>query len=160
MARREYEPYTGLVVRHERNTDRMSSKLDFSKELNGRRALVTGGTRGIGAGIAKRLLDAGAQVVVTARSRGETLPSGVVFVAGDVTSLAGVKAVAADALSALGGGIDILVNNAGVPPAIRRAAALSPTRSGRRPSTSTCSLRFVSPTRCCQRSDSPPRATW
>jgi len=34
---------------HERNL--MSNKLDFSKELIGRRALVTGGTRGIGAAI-------------------------------------------------------------------------------------------------------------
>ena len=59
----------------------MSSKLDFSKELVGRRALVTGGTRGIGASIARRLLDAGANVVVTARSRGEALPAGAAFVA-------------------------------------------------------------------------------
>jgi NAD(P)-dependent dehydrogenase (short-subunit alcohol dehydrogenase family) len=34
----------------------MSNKLDLSKELIGRRALVTGGTRGIGAAIAQRLL--------------------------------------------------------------------------------------------------------
>ena len=54
----------------------MSNKLDFSKELIGRRALVTGGTRGIGAAIAQRLLDAGAKVVVTARSRGEATARG------------------------------------------------------------------------------------
>ena len=52
----------------------MSSKLDFSKELIGRRALVTGGTRGMGAAIAQRLLDAGAKVVVTGRSRARPLP--------------------------------------------------------------------------------------
>ena len=90
----------------------MSNKLDFSRELIGRRALVTGGTRGIGAAIAQRLLDAGAQVVVTARSRGETLPAGAAFVAGDVASVSGVKTIAAGALEALGG-LDILVNNAG-----------------------------------------------
>ena len=91
----------------------MSNKLDFSKELIGRRALVTGGTRGIRrAQIAWRLLDAGAKVVVTARSRGETLPAGAAFVAGDVASASGVKAIAAGALEALGG-LDILVNNAG-----------------------------------------------
>ena len=90
----------------------MSNKLDFSRELIGRRALVTGGTKGIGAAIAQRLLDAGAKVVVTARSRGEALPAGAAFVAGDVASAAGVKAIAAGALDALGG-LDILVNNAG-----------------------------------------------
>lgn len=90
----------------------MSSKLDFSRELTGRRALVTGGTRGIGAAIAQRLLDAGAKVVVTARSRGEATPRGALFVAGDVSSVEGVKAVAAEALEVLGG-LDILVNNAG-----------------------------------------------
>ena len=90
----------------------MSSKLDFSKELIGRRALVTGGTRGMGAAIAQRLLDAGARVVVTGRSRGEATPAGATFIAGDVTSLEGVKAIATGALGALGG-LDILVNNAG-----------------------------------------------
>ena len=90
----------------------MSSKLDLSKELIGRRALVTGGTRGIGAAIAQRLLDAGAKVVVSARSPGESTPAGMTFVAGDVASEGGVEAIAEGALVALGG-LDILVNNAG-----------------------------------------------
>ncbi len=90
----------------------MSNKLDVSKEFIGRRALVTGGTRGIGAAIAQRLLDAGAKVVVTARSRGESLPAGAAFVAGDLATAAGVQAIAAGTLQALGG-LDILVNNAG-----------------------------------------------
>src|SRR3954454_20667395 len=90
----------------------MSNKLDFSKELIGRRALVTGGTRGMGAAIAQRLLDAGAKVVVTGRSRGEATPAGATFIAADVSSVEGVKSVGAKAIDALGG-LDILVNNAG-----------------------------------------------
>jgi NAD(P)-dependent dehydrogenase (short-subunit alcohol dehydrogenase family) len=57
---------------------------DFSKELTGRRALVTGGTRGMGAAIAQRLLDAGAKVVVTGRSRGEAIPAGATGAPADV----------------------------------------------------------------------------
>lgn len=90
----------------------MVSQLDLSKEFIGRRVLVTGGTRGIGAAIAQRLLDAGAKVVVTARSKGDALPAGATFVAGDVASVSGVQAIAAGTLKALAG-LDILVNNAG-----------------------------------------------
>ena len=123
MVRADREPYVGRVVLDERNL--MSSKLDFSKELIGRRALVTGGTRGIGAAIAQRLLDAGAKVVVTARSRGDSLPSGATFITGDVTSIAGVKEIAKDALGALGG-LDILVNNAGGGRAFMEGSATIP----------------------------------
>lgn len=90
----------------------MSNNLDLSKELIGRRALVTGGTRGIGAAITQRLLDAGAKVVVAARTRSDDAPAEATFITGDVTTSEGVDAVATKALAALGG-LDILVNNAG-----------------------------------------------
>lgn len=90
----------------------MSSKLDFSQELGGRRALVTGGSKGIGAAVAQRLLDAGAKVAVVARSRTDVTPEGATFIAGDLRSEEGAKKVAKDALAALGG-LDILINNAG-----------------------------------------------
>jgi NAD(P)-dependent dehydrogenase (short-subunit alcohol dehydrogenase family) len=90
----------------------MSNKLDLSNELVGRRALVTGGTRGNGAAIAQRLLDAGAKVVVAARAPNDETPAEMTFVPGDVATIEGVEAIAAEALTALGG-LDILVNNAG-----------------------------------------------
>jgi NAD(P)-dependent dehydrogenase (short-subunit alcohol dehydrogenase family) len=90
----------------------LSNTLDFSKELSGRRALVTGGTRGNGAAIAQRLLDAGAKVVVAARTRDEDSPAKATFVSGDVTTIGGVETIATQSLAALGG-LDILVNNAG-----------------------------------------------
>jgi len=90
----------------------MSNKLDFLKELSGHRALITGGTRGIGAAIARRLLDAGAKVAVAARTRNDDAPAAATFVAGDVTTSEGVEAIATKAIAALGG-LDILVNNAG-----------------------------------------------
>lgn len=90
----------------------MSTKLDLSKELLGRRALVTGGSRGIGAAITQRLLDAGAKVVVAARTPNGEIPAAATFVAGDLTTSEGVEAIATQAIAALGG-LDILVNNAG-----------------------------------------------
>jgi NAD(P)-dependent dehydrogenase (short-subunit alcohol dehydrogenase family) len=86
--------------------------LDLSKEFAGRRALVTGGSRGIGAAVAQRLIDGGARVVVAARSRHEQTPAGATFIPGDVGNKAGAQALAAAALKELGG-LDILVNAAG-----------------------------------------------
>jgi NAD(P)-dependent dehydrogenase (short-subunit alcohol dehydrogenase family) len=82
------------------------------KEFVGKRVLVTGGTYGIGAGIARRLADGGARVVIAARSERADAPDGTTFVRGDISSEAGAQAVAGAALEVLGG-IDILVHNAG-----------------------------------------------
>ena len=63
-------------------------RLDLSKEFEGRRALVTGGSRGIGAATAQRLLDGGATVVVTARNTHAETPKGAAFISGDTRTLA------------------------------------------------------------------------
>jgi NAD(P)-dependent dehydrogenase (short-subunit alcohol dehydrogenase family) len=81
-------------------------------ELAGKRALVTGGSRGIGAGIVRHLLDAGAEVLTTARSATSTVPDGATFVAADVRTRDGAEALASAVQEALGG-VDILVHNAG-----------------------------------------------
>ncbi|AEI61967.1 SDR family oxidoreductase [Corallococcus macrosporus] len=82
--------------------------MSFNLELKNRRALVTGGTKGVGAAVVTALVEAGVKVVATAR----TAPSdtqGVHYVAADVTTIEGCARVARDALEHLGG-IDILVN--------------------------------------------------
>ena len=90
----------------------MSANLfDPLTEFVGRRALVTGGSRGIGAAVAQRLLDGGAAVAVTARSHTADTPVDAVFIAGDLRSADGASAVADAAVHELGG-LDILINNA------------------------------------------------
>jgi NAD(P)-dependent dehydrogenase (short-subunit alcohol dehydrogenase family) len=83
--------------------------MNFDLQLANRRALVTGGTKGVGAAVVEILRDAGAQVVATARSAPPRLADGVRFLAADLTSAAGANAVAQSVLQQLGG-IDILVN--------------------------------------------------
>ena len=89
-----------------------TSKLDLSKEFAGKRALVTGGSRGIGAATAQRLIDGGATVVVTARNTHAETPKGAAFISGDTRTLEGARKVAKEAIAKLGG-LDILVNSAG-----------------------------------------------
>ncbi|HEX3801894.1 MAG TPA: oxidoreductase [Solirubrobacteraceae bacterium] len=81
-------------------------------DLSGRCAVVTGGTRGIGAAITQRLLAAGASVVMIARSLPAHAPEGASFVEGDLRTPEGVAQLASSATATLGG-VDILVNNAG-----------------------------------------------
>jgi NAD(P)-dependent dehydrogenase (short-subunit alcohol dehydrogenase family) len=83
-----------------------------SRELEGKRALVTGGSRGLGAAIVQRLLDAGATVVAAARSTTPDTPAGAKFVTADLRTRDSVRALADAALEQLGG-VDILVDNAG-----------------------------------------------
>ncbi|HME66345.1 MAG TPA: SDR family NAD(P)-dependent oxidoreductase, partial [Streptosporangiaceae bacterium] len=87
--------------------------------LDGVRALVTGGTSGLGFAMSQALADAGARVVLTGRteprvqeaaSRIGDLVTGLVM---DVRDEQSVSASVDRALAALGG-IDVLVNNAGI----------------------------------------------
>lgn len=81
-------------------------------ELDGRRALVTGGTRGIGAAVVTRLRDARATVLTTARTRPGKGASEGGFIAADVTTADGCATVA-DAVRERLGGVDIIVHVVG-----------------------------------------------
>jgi NAD(P)-dependent dehydrogenase (short-subunit alcohol dehydrogenase family) len=87
--------------------------------LQGRTALVTGSTGGLGVAIARALAGAGARVVVSGRSahRGEQVVEGIraaggdaVFVAADLSG--DVAEFAQRAVATAGGHVDVLVNNA------------------------------------------------
>jgi 3alpha(or 20beta)-hydroxysteroid dehydrogenase len=91
-------------------------------ELTGRKALVTGGARGLGHGMAEALARAGAAVVIAdvqeelgKKTADALCQSGAIceFVPLDVTSEASWDQAMTQAVSTLGG-LDILVNNAGV----------------------------------------------
>jgi NAD(P)-dependent dehydrogenase (short-subunit alcohol dehydrogenase family) len=81
-------------------------------EFNGRRALVTGGSRGIGAAVTQRLLDGGARVVTSARSATDDTPKDSTFIPGDLRSESVARQLVQQAVQALGG-LDIVVNAAG-----------------------------------------------
>jgi NAD(P)-dependent dehydrogenase (short-subunit alcohol dehydrogenase family) len=96
--------------------------------LSGRRALVTGGNRGLGRAFAVALAEAGADVAIAARD--ESLSARVVSeiesrgrrglaVQADITVRADVTSMVAEVTESFGG-IDVLVNNAGI--AIHRPA--------------------------------------
>ncbi|MDQ3732088.1 MAG: SDR family NAD(P)-dependent oxidoreductase, partial [Pseudomonadota bacterium] len=81
-------------------------------EFTGKRALVTGGTRGIGEAIAQRVRGSGATVVTTARSTPHNLLQPDLFVEADLSTAEGAEEVVGHVRDRLGG-VDILVNNVG-----------------------------------------------
>ncbi len=97
---------------------------DFMKKfsLEGKKAIITGGARGLDYGIAEGFRDAGAEIVLmdinekvheaaASLSRPETPVYGVV---GDVSDKASLEKAYAECLEKLGGRVDILVNGAGI----------------------------------------------
>ncbi len=102
----------------------MASVLE-SFQLNNRVAIVTGASRGLGAGMALALAQAGADVALVARGDTSTLADQITAsgrkcakIAIDVGEPGAAEKIVAETVSALGRA-DILVNNAGI---IRRAA--------------------------------------
>jgi NAD(P)-dependent dehydrogenase (short-subunit alcohol dehydrogenase family) len=83
-----------------------------SLELNGRRALVTGGTQGVGEAVVARLREAGVRVLTTARTTPAELPDPDLFVAADVATAEGCAIVAGAVRDRLGG-VDIIVHVVG-----------------------------------------------
>ena len=95
----------------------------MSASLQGRSVLVTGGSKGIGKGIARVFAQAGARVAIVSRHGSEAeaaardIGHGAMGLAGDVTSLASMEAVM-KAAAEKHGGLDVLCANAGIfPPA-------------------------------------------
>jgi NADP-dependent 3-hydroxy acid dehydrogenase YdfG len=87
--------------------------------LSGRTAVVTGASRGIGAGIAEALGREGARVVLVARTEAKLKEQaarikGAIPVVCDVTDPKSVEKAAANISAELKGGPDVLVNNAGI----------------------------------------------
>jgi NAD(P)-dependent dehydrogenase (short-subunit alcohol dehydrogenase family) len=96
--------------------------------FRGRRAIVTGASRGIGAALAERLAAEGADVAITARTldrhptlagslqetaaRLERFGTNVAVIVADMADEAGRARIVPEAVTALGGPVDILVNNA------------------------------------------------
>ena len=105
--------------------DHSNTSLDRMWSLSGRRAVVTGGAKGIGAATARRLAEAGADVIVAdidesgaartaveiAGATGRT----VISTALDISDTASIVAVTDLCVERLGG-LDIWVNNAGIYP--------------------------------------------
>jgi NAD(P)-dependent dehydrogenase (short-subunit alcohol dehydrogenase family) len=102
-------------------------------ELKGKRAIVTGGSRGIGKAIARQLAEEGADVVIAARNKDPLRATAteisaatgrrVIPAVADTREKDAVDALVATAIAELGG-VDILVNNAAVPGGVSSATRL------------------------------------
>jgi meso-butanediol dehydrogenase/(S,S)-butanediol dehydrogenase/diacetyl reductase len=83
-------------------------------KLTGKRTLITGGSRGIGAAIVAAMIAEGGRVLTCGRgARPDDLPEKVDWITADVSQKKDIEAIATMARESLGG-LDILVNNAGI----------------------------------------------
>jgi NAD(P)-dependent dehydrogenase (short-subunit alcohol dehydrogenase family) len=82
--------------------------MQMDLELQGKRVLITAGTKGVGGAAVALFRDFGAKVLTTARSRPQTLPEEL-FIAADLTTPEGCETVV-DAVNTRLGGVDIIVH--------------------------------------------------
>ena len=127
--------------------DSTNTPLDFS----GRVAIITGGTRGVGRGIASEFLKAGAEVVVCGRKNSEQLPEyggrRAIFQRADVRRFDEVQQLINSTAERFGR-LDVLVNNAGGSPMVAADSA-SP-----RFTESIIQLNLIAPIFCSQNANS------
>lgn len=86
--------------------------MKFDLSLAGRRALVTGGTKGVGAAVVQALHQEGVKLATTARHIPTETIAGVHYIAADVATAAGCATVAAEVTRLLGG-VDFVINVVG-----------------------------------------------
>ncbi len=96
--------------------------MDEVSDFEGKVAIVTGGTRGLGRVIACRLADAGYKVVACARSQPDDLDRRIAFVSADIRDPDQAAGVVQQAIDNFGS-LHLLVNNAGGSPAAEAATA-------------------------------------
>ncbi|MBB5441406.1 NAD(P)-dependent dehydrogenase (short-subunit alcohol dehydrogenase family) [Pedobacter sp. AK017] len=90
----------------------MEKHFNYNNELDGKIALVTGGTKGAGKAIAERLLNAGATVIITARNKPEEPKEDLQFMAADLSEALDTENVVKGIINTYGR-LDILINNLG-----------------------------------------------
>ncbi|MFQ6347513.1 SDR family oxidoreductase [Pseudomonas sp. R11F] len=83
--------------------------MSLDLRLNALRAVVTGGTKGLGAAVVQRLVEAGARVATSARVMPAQAVEGVTYIPADLTTSAGVAHLA-QAVHKEWGGVDVVIN--------------------------------------------------